>query len=276
MSETFGSYLYLWENSLLWATPQSVHEWHAHLSTALFLALDAPFELQVGDAPPRSCFAALVRGNVPRRMRAPHANLQLNLEPDAPEHAPLSAALGEQALRIFPADSYAALKPRLRRGLEAPLDCSEASELFSAAITAVAGPAQDDAPSIDPRVAEAARRLRATLPAHADISQLAEQVGLSQSWLMHLFKRELGLSIRQYLRYLKIRKAACLLAAGWPLADMSVAAGFSDQAHATRTVQRTYGLNPSYFTASVRTHIRICDPSLQERWGIATFGERKG
>lgn len=274
MADRYDGFLYLWESRLLWATEESEHEPHAHLSTAIFLSLDGPFELQVGERSYSDVEAVVVRGNVLRSLRAPHPNLQFNIEPDMPDHAPLRAALGDADAVKIPASTYEHLRPRLREALARPLACTEAYRLFDDVLEAVTAAHQQDAPPLDPRVAAVTRRLREELPERAEVSKLAADLDVSASWLMHLFKKELGLPIRQYLRYLKIRKAACLVAAGWPLAEMSVAAGFSDQAHATRTVQRTYGLTPSHFSGS--TYIRTCDAELRRRWGIDEFAPNGG
>jgi len=269
MSARAESFLYLWDGRLFWATPENVNEPHAHFSTAILLSLDRPFELQVSGGEYRAYTGAVVRSNVPLAVRARGANLVFHIDPDMPDYAPIRAALDDNPLLPLAESGFRRLKPSLREALAGPLSCARAGVLFDEVLAMVAAHADSPPIPLDPRLAEITRRLRAELPDRISVHALAASVGLSPSWLMHLFKGELGLTLRQYLRYLKIRKGACLLAAGWPLAEMSVAAGFADQAHASRTVQRTYGLNPSHFAGS--THLRLCDSALAARWEIGEY-----
>ncbi len=77
-------------------------------------------------------------------------------------------------------------------------------------------------------------------------TQLLMQVSfLSESRLLHLFKQEMGLPIRNYILWLRLRLVFQELMKGNSLTQAAYASGFSDQAHLTRTFVKTIGVTPS-------------------------------
>ena len=73
---------------------------------------------------------------------------------------------------------------------------------------------------------------------------------MSESRLMHLFSAQLGGSMRQYILWLKVRYALQLWIEGHSLIDLAFEAGFSDQAHYTRTLRRMVDFAPSILKAN--------------------------
>jgi len=74
---------------------------------------------------------------------------------------------------------------------------------------------------------------------------LMEQSYLSESRLLHLFKQEMGLPIRNYILWCRIKMAFNKIIEGNSLTQAAYEAGFSDQAHLTRTFVKTIGIPPS-------------------------------
>ena len=74
---------------------------------------------------------------------------------------------------------------------------------------------------------------------------LAEVACLSESRLLHLFKEEMGLPIRNYILWLRLQIVIELILEGHSLTTASYQAGFSDQAHMTRTFCNMIGVPPS-------------------------------
>ena len=68
---------------------------------------------------------------------------------------------------------------------------------------------------------------------------------LSESRLLHLFKQEMGLPIRNYILWLRLRLAFNELIKGNSLTKAAHLSGFSDQAHLTRTFVKSIGVTPS-------------------------------
>ncbi|HHP7240649.1 MAG TPA: helix-turn-helix transcriptional regulator [Cyclobacteriaceae bacterium] len=75
--------------------------------------------------------------------------------------------------------------------------------------------------------------------------RLMEVAHLSESRLLHLFKEEMGLPIRNYILWLRLQMVVELILEGNSLTTASYKAGFSDQAHMTRTFSNMIGVPPS-------------------------------
>jgi len=68
---------------------------------------------------------------------------------------------------------------------------------------------------------------------------------LSESRLLHLFKQEIGLPIRNYILWHRLQLAFKELSKGHSLTEVAYLTGFSDQSHLTRTFVKTIGATPS-------------------------------
>jgi AraC-like DNA-binding protein len=79
-------------------------------------------------------------------------------------------------------------------------------------------------------------------------AQLAERVGVSPSRLQHLFKDEVGCSIRAYVRKRRLWRAAVLLAStDLRISEVLWSVGFTDAANFTHAFKRAYGVTPRRF-----------------------------
>ncbi|MBW1299015.1 helix-turn-helix domain-containing protein [Aquimarina litoralis] len=78
------------------------------------------------------------------------------------------------------------------------------------------------------------------------ISELTSKVFLSNSRLSHLFKEQIGVSIKKYLVWNKLRQAINLyLTENTNLTDISLESGFFDQAHLSNSFKNVLGVSPS-------------------------------
>lgn len=92
---------------------------------------------------------------------------------------------------------------------------------------------------------------RVTLDGLASIGQC------SKMHVLRLFKVGVGMTPHGYLTQVRLEQARRMIAAGLPLADAALSAGFADQSHLTRNFRRRYGLTrrlpqatPSNLTAA--------------------------
>ena len=88
------------------------------------------------------------------------------------------------------------------------------------------------------------------------VSELAEYLGLSDSYLSKLFHKEMGLPISQYILNLKIEKAKNLLQySEYNIVDIANYLSFSSQSHFIQVFQRFTGVTPhKYRTQNFRTN----------------------
>jgi len=77
------------------------------------------------------------------------------------------------------------------------------------------------------------------------VKELAEYLNLSETYLSRLFKKEMGISISQYIIDLKIEKAKNLLQySDYNLVDIASYLAFSSQSHFIQVFQKSTGQTP--------------------------------
>lgn len=110
-----------------------------------------------------------------------------------------------------------------------------------------------EAPPIDPRVRDVKRlmRERPAIP----IDELAKAVHLSRDWLVHLFQREMGLSLGKYEQALMLQSAAAFLRRGVSLTEVAAIAGFADSSHFSKMWKRHFGFPPQRLFAGAEVTV---------------------
>ena len=76
------------------------------------------------------------------------------------------------------------------------------------------------------------------------ITRLAGEVGLSPARLRAIADRELGMPLSRWRRWAAIRRACIAMVDGQTPTQAAHLAGFSDQAHLTRTMRAMLGITP--------------------------------
>jgi AraC-like DNA-binding protein len=99
--------------------------------------------------------------------------------------------------------------------------------------------------AIDARIAAAARRIREDPAATISSGELAVGVGLSESRFLHLFRDELGTSLRRYRLWVRLTHAGTAIAAGDNLTTAAMKSGFASPSHLSDRFKSTFGLSAS-------------------------------
>ena len=80
------------------------------------------------------------------------------------------------------------------------------------------------------------------------VQVLSEYTGLSASYLSRLFKKELGISISDYILEKKIEKSENLLKySDYSLVDIANYLAFSSQSHFIQTFKKAVGITPNKY-----------------------------
>lgn len=105
------------------------------------------------------------------------------------------------------------------------------------------------------REERAIRLARDFLDHHLDqkvhLTDIAAVAGLPPFRLLRAFERAMGMSPHSYQRQARIRFATGLIRFGHPLREVAAAAGFSDQAHLTRSFKRSLGVTPGAYRQAI-------------------------
>lgn len=109
---------------------------------------------------------------------------------------------------------------------------------------------------IDSRIAEAAALIHADPAASVPSHVLAERAGLSESRFLHLFRLEVGTSLRRYRLWVRLIHAGSAIGAGESLTTAAADAGFASPSHLSDKFKATFGLTASSLLAAGLT-VRI-------------------
>jgi AraC-like DNA-binding protein len=155
------------------------------------------------------------------------------------------------------ADDRVALRVRaLSDALLTGTDPLRRDELLISAVRALVrhdtrGTPVPAAPVSGPDAVRLAARVRSALDS-GQAPDLLEVTGRSRFAAYRAFRSVYGLAPSDYARQLRLRSARGLIAAGTPLAEAAVLAGFADQSHLTRWFTRSYGITPAAYRAAHR------------------------
>jgi AraC-like DNA-binding protein len=108
-----------------------------------------------------------------------------------------------------------------------------------------------------PRLGESVGRTIDHLSRHYDqdltVESIAEITDISPSHLAHLFRSEIGMSVRDYLTHIRVAIAKDLLAqTDEKLESVAARLGFADTSHLAHVFQRITGRPPSAYRRSTR------------------------
>jgi len=96
----------------------------------------------------------------------------------------------------------------------------------------------------DPRILRALELFQKSTPAH--VSDVAADVNLSSSRFRHLFKQELGLSPKHYLKLTRLKRAKELLENSFlRIKEVTTIVGVNDTSHFSRDYKALYKHTPS-------------------------------
>jgi len=98
---------------------------------------------------------------------------------------------------------------------------------------------------LDERIKQVLLQLDNHQDSQLPIDDLANSVHLSTSRLAHLFKAQVGIPIRRYSLWRRLRYAIEYANDKGSLTEGAHYAGFSDSAHLSRIFKETFGFNPS-------------------------------
>lgn len=79
------------------------------------------------------------------------------------------------------------------------------------------------------------------------LTDLALELRVDPSHLSRSFRRELGCTVGERIRSLRVEKACGMIQDGSPLIDVALATGFADQSHFTRTFRTVVGMTPGEY-----------------------------
>lgn len=202
-----------------------------------------PFEVTVGNMT-RHYQAAAVRSTIERCLRAEDIGIiGFQFDPSHPDF-PRFRAIPAPGVLALVRERFAPFDEEFRAAYRGELTPAGASDLFDrvAARALTAFPASKP---VDRRVQHVIELLWENH--NCQLRELAAAVGLSYYRLSHLFAENIGMTLRSYQQWRRVRKAISLSKYDYSLTKIAHDAGFTDSAHLCRTFQQLHAAPPSYF-----------------------------
>ncbi len=265
----FQNSLYFWDSEILfvswenisWFTENSFHKLHAAL---IIIPINQNSEIIIEDGSRIKYSGLIVPPNVNHRNEVMNAHvLILQIDPDSIYFNSIRTLL-DKGITTFDSKKISNLEERVRQIIREETSCSEVLSLKESILANIQSENQISKPHkpLDNRVLLAVDYLKnlPDLTEDTSLTYLSKLVGLSQDRFRHLFSENMGISIRRYILYLRIKKTAFYLSQGFNLTRAAHNSGFADLAHLSRTFREMYGNNPSsMFLKESKIKFHFCD-----------------
>lgn len=205
-------------------------EFHAHPAVEVINAVNGKFSVKTSDAIAADITFAIIDSNVKHQVISDNSCVQLLM---IESHNPLLYNFMNQ----FGVD--------FKGGIFTERAHDKKSKLFKGILAFCA-----DNPLKkvnDERVERCLRHFETESPGyHQMVHALKSEVHLSESRLAHIFKDKIGVSLKKYLVWSKLKKAIYLiLNEDLNLLEASFQSGFYDQAHLSNAFKKVLGISPS-------------------------------
>lgn len=183
--------------------------------------------------------------NVAHRAAAAPPSSFLYVDPDSASGQRIAAVVGDEII-VLSAAQASALTAIVAACIAGEI--ADPAERLAVLLGAKAVPLERDQ-RIETALA-AFLESAAPLNTHA----LASAFSLSPSRVAHLFRDQVGVPLRSFLLWSKLRRAFTAIAQGLSLTEAAHHAGFADSAHFSRTCLRMFGASPQALTGAVKFH----------------------
>ncbi|MCE9597172.1 MAG: AraC family transcriptional regulator [Spirochaetia bacterium] len=246
----------IWRGRALFLGQLPAAEPHLHSAAAVCVGLESALRVQEDDEW-RECRSALIPHNVWHNLVCDGPCAVLFMDPDASGYEKLSESNGALAGCSFDIRQTEALQSIFK---SIQNDDSAISDAL-ARIDRVTfrSPETGQFPQ-DERLRRVIEyMLETNLESNPPVEELCSISDLSESRLQHLFKETLGISIRKFRIWFRLKAAAILLKEGSDFTQAALGAGFYDAAHLSHCFRDTFGFAPSAIfkgQREVRWHIQ--------------------
>jgi len=247
MKPTAIGRILFWRQGSLWiglaGEPSGSHAHHAVQITLPFPGCQA--RLQRDSEEWKTYSAAIVAANERHEFEARGQHIaQIFLDPQSNAGRALQLNYQAQGIAALNHGTIHPLITALAHAYETRASDEKLIELAEAVITTLAGAASKPATSLDTRIEQALQLIRKRLGGPIALEEIAAEVHLSPDRFRHLFMKEMRVTFRAYLLWLRLDFALTTYVAGSNLTEAAHAGGFADSAHFSRTFRKMFGIAP--------------------------------
>jgi len=233
----------MWRERVLYIGASFDFSMHKHHAVQICVGINSSFDISFGDNDCHNVRAALIAPDVPHQLSTINNEIAfVYLEPESSDYrAMLDFNRDKRPYVVWDSiDEEIASAFQLDSGV----DEIKAASLLTKTLELVGiEPAYSF--NTDERITRVLKRLDESKGAQCTSEELESIACLSSSRLQHLFREQVGIPIRRYSLWMRIRYVLEQLISGAKVIDAAVDAGFSDTAHFSRTFKDMFGLPPS-------------------------------
>lgn len=251
--------LHLFPNGALFVGADMVNEPHRHFTTSIIVGLDGPVRLRAESLPDWTPVdGVLVAPNVEQQLDASGRRVAtFQVDPESADFGRIAHWFDSTGVRMMSQSILAAVRAALAGMTE---DTEGALRVWSRTMDLLSEDGAERAEQ-DPRIRKVLEIIKRDFLSPPPAGKLAAAVGLSAGRLIHLFTEEMGLPIRRYILWLRLRDVLISVVTGSSLTEAAHRAGFADSAHLSRTFRGMFGFPPSAI-AEGRGRVRLSfDPA---------------
>lgn len=251
--------LCLWNGRALFIGSVPDLDFHAQAAALVCIALENPFELTREGGETEMCRSALIGPQTLHALK-PRGSLCAFLFID-PDNADYDLLIKSNRADVRGIVTSLGQEERLVTVLQQIIAANETAELCELLRYLELSPAEARPAVSDERIQRVVQKLISEPGETIPIESLAASVDISPSRLAHLFKEQLGVPIRMFRTWFRLKSAVVFLKEGMSLTDAALRAGFYDSAHFANTFRETFGLPPSVvFSGQRKIHWHVETP----------------
>ncbi len=236
--------IYVARHHTVWVSDRMPIRQQRHYHVKLVVALDGRLWIDAQQRTVRG-LAGIVAPDVAHQTRTEGKVLGLLLDPRTDDARRLRRdVLDSKPIAALSESWVVAHRPQLQAFAARPPVASSAAALVKtivASLTRVQLPLK----ARDARITAALEHVAAHADESIRLCDLARVACLSPGRFSHLFRAEMGVSVRRFVLWSRMRHANKLVFGGASLTAAAHAAGFTDSAHFSRTYQQLFAVSPS-------------------------------
>ena len=224
-------------------TPAATTTLHAHYAAKLILPIHGGILIEVLGYPPRLYSdPVLLPSFVMHRVSCEGDCFALFFEPEGALHwlSPSTQTISSPPLIVLPWREIPLLRGLTMDVFREASDPSSCEALLLEGRAALLRIHNKDT-LCDPRIMALCERVESAPEEEYTLAMLAQSAALSPSRLLHLFREQMGIPLRPYLRWRRLWYSIALIVQGQRLIEAAHDAGFADQAHLSRTARHSLG-----------------------------------
>ncbi|MHB1685910.1 MAG: helix-turn-helix domain-containing protein [Ignavibacteriaceae bacterium] len=240
------TYIYLWDSQFLFIGNAIKTKIHAHHVLQIGISVDHPFKMRVKNESWQSYKGIIVGSDQNHECIATDSKvIFISIDPESVN--------GKKLIKHYLKNSpYNSIQDQIVNQFVKDLenqfsisdDCKDILRIVNDLINRLTL-SSELVTETDKRIESAIQILKNSIHKKITVKQLAQEVYMSESRLIHLFKKQIGIPIRKYILWLKLKTTTEKIIHKETLTQAAYSGGFSDSAHFSRTFTRMFGISPS-------------------------------